>query len=81
MNGLVAYNSDSSSGDSSGDEGEDKKIRNEIDESKLHLKKPTATTSVFSTSTVSFCFFEKIRLNSVKLMRPIYLKANYRKFK
>ena len=57
MNGLVAYNSDSSSGDSSGDEGEDKKIRNEIDESNLHLKKPTATTSVFSTSTVSFVFF------------------------
>ena len=54
MNGLVAYNSDSSSGDSSGDEGEDKKIRNEIDESNLHLKKPIATTSVFSTSTVGF---------------------------
>ena len=64
MNGLVAYNSDSSSGDSSGDEGEDKKNRNEIDESNLHLKKPTATTSVFSTSTVSFCFLKKIRLNS-----------------
>ena len=64
MNGLVAYNSDSSSGDSSGDEGEDKKVRNEIDESNLHLKKPTATTSVFSTSTVSFCFLKKIRLNS-----------------
>ena len=53
MNGLVAYNSDSSSGDSSEDEGEVKKINNEIDESNLHLKKPSATTSVFSTSTVS----------------------------
>ena len=63
MNGLVAYNSDSSSGDSSGDEGEDKKTRNEIDESNLHLKKPTATTSVFSTSTVSL-IFKKNRLNS-----------------
>ena len=60
MNGLVAYNSDSSSGDSSGDEGEDKKIRNEIDESNLHLKKPIATTSVFSTSTVSFRFLKNL---------------------
>ena len=63
MNGLVAYNSDSSSGESSGDEGEDIKIRNEIDESNLHLKKPTATTSVFSTSTVSFCFLMKDKFN------------------
>ena len=54
MNSLTAYNSDSSSDDSSGDEDDSKKSV-QIDETNLHLKKPVASTSTFSTSTVSFC--------------------------
>ena len=54
MNSLTAYNSDSSSDDSSGDEDDSKKSV-QIDETNLHLKKPMASTSTFSTSTVSFC--------------------------
>ena len=54
MNSLTAYNSDSSSDDSSGDEDDVKKSV-QIDETNLHLKKPVASTSTFSTSTVSFC--------------------------
>ena len=54
MNSLTAYNSDSSSEDSSGDEDDVKKSV-QIDETNLHLKKPMASTSTFSSSTVSFC--------------------------
>merc|ERR1711976_375325 len=50
MNSLTAYNSDSSSEDSSGDE-DDLKKSVKIDETNLHLKKPVASTSTFSTST------------------------------
>jgi len=50
MNSLTAYNSDSSSDDSSGDEDDSKKSV-QIDETNLHLKKPVASTSTFSTST------------------------------
>ena len=60
MNSLVAYNSGSSSDDSSSDEEEVKKT-SEIDETNLHLKKPSTSTSVLSTSTVSnpfrYCVF------------------------
>lgn len=51
MNSLKAYDSGSSSGDSSDEEEAPKTLS---EESTMHLKKPISTSSVLSTSTVSF---------------------------